>query len=753
MNRAVKIVSVLIVAFFVSCNTENTSENIESNSVMGHPRLVLTKKGVEDIRNQLGTVPLFDNSLAETKREVDAAMAEGIDVPIPKDYSGGYTHQVHKKNWSTMQKAGLLFQILEDESYAIFVRDMLMEYAKLYPTFPKHPKTRSYARGKLFWQCLNDSNWLVYTSQAYDCIYEWLSEEERATLEKDLFIPFANYISEENPQFFNRVHNHSTWGNVAVGMIALVMDNEELLNRAMYGLPVDNADEGVKDNDGGFIREPGQEVGFLANLNEPFSPDGYYTEGPYYQRYAMYPFLIFAQALNNVKPELKIFEHKNGVLINAVDALVNLTDADGEFFAINDGQKGMSYHSKALVNAVDIAYHVGGNNPELLGIAKEQNKVVLNDAGMAVAKGIRDGKDVEFEKKTVNYSDGANGDEGGIGVVRSQGLELIFKYTAQGLSHGHYDKLSYFINYNGEEVLQDYGLSRFVNIGQKGGGNYLKENKTWAKETVAHNTLVRDEISHFKHKYAVASKNHSDLYFFEGANSTVQVVSAKELNAYPGTEIHRTMVMIKDDALINPFVLDVMRVTSEKKHNYDLPFYYLGQVIQTNFDYSLLIDLKPLGEKYGYQHLWKRGEGKAKSGNAKLGWLNDGVFYSLSTVTNSNDKLVFGQIGANDPEFNLRNDPVFMLRRSNVKNTVFASLVEPHGTYSPVSEFAFNSNSNIERLEVVLDTEDYTGVTYKLVTGETRVVVIANQSPAKDKEHKVNIKGKDINWIGPYYFN
>lgn len=38
-----------------------------------------------------------------------------------------------------------------------------------------------------------------------------------------------------------------------------------------------------------------------------YSPDGYYREGPYYQRYAMYPFLIFALAMDNVKPELKVF--------------------------------------------------------------------------------------------------------------------------------------------------------------------------------------------------------------------------------------------------------------------------------------------------------------------------------------------------------------------------------------------------------------------------------------------------------------
>ena len=201
-----------------------------------HPKLILTKAGVEKIKSQLGKVPLMDQAIAAVKAEVDAAINLPINLPVPKDYSGGYSHETHKLNYRLMQKAGVLYQILEDDSYAIYVRDMLKAYASLYPTLPVHPKERSYARGKLFWQCLNDSNWLVYTSQAYDCIYEFLSKKERKHLEKQLFKPFADFISVENPQFFNRVHNHSTWGNVAVGMIALVMEDEQLLQRALYGI-------------------------------------------------------------------------------------------------------------------------------------------------------------------------------------------------------------------------------------------------------------------------------------------------------------------------------------------------------------------------------------------------------------------------------------------------------------------------------------------------------------------------------------
>lgn len=61
-------------------------------------------------------------------------------------------------------------------------------------------------------------------------------------------------------------------------MIALVMDNDDLLNKALYGLKTDSIAADVKDDDGGFIKSKNQKVGFLANLDEPFSPDGYYTE-------------------------------------------------------------------------------------------------------------------------------------------------------------------------------------------------------------------------------------------------------------------------------------------------------------------------------------------------------------------------------------------------------------------------------------------------------------------------------------------
>lgn len=72
--------------------------------------------------------------------------------------------------------------------------------------------------------------------------------------------------------------------------------------------------------------------GFLKQIYELFSPDEYYAERLCYQRYAMLPFIVFTQALDNNMPELKIFEFKNGFLIKAENTVLQLTNSKSEIF-------------------------------------------------------------------------------------------------------------------------------------------------------------------------------------------------------------------------------------------------------------------------------------------------------------------------------------------------------------------------------------------------------------------------------------
>jgi hypothetical protein len=744
-SRAVVPRSLFLALLFLLCLNVAAQE---------HPSLILTKDGVKQIRSNLGKAPLFDASLADAKAEVDAEIKLGIQLPIPKDYSGGYTHERHKKNFLMMEKAGVLYQILGDQRYGVYVRDMLLGYAKMYPTLPLHSQTRSDSRGKLFWQALNDANWLVYASQAYDCVYDFISPSERAVLERDLFKPFANFLSTGSPRFFNRVHNHATWGTAAVGMIGLVMRDNELVDRALNGLKEDGLPAGLKDNDGGLIRKEGQKTGFLANIDEPFSPDGYYNEGPYYQRYAMYPFLVFAESLHNVRPDLKIFEYRKGILLRAVNALLNLTNSAGEFFPLNDGQKGMSYYSRELVSAVDIAYFYGGKDPSLLSIAKNQGRVQLNNSGMAVALAIKNNLEKPFEKRSVDLSDGSDGTEGGVAVLRNKRsgdeMMLVMKYSSQGSSHGHYDKLSFSYYKNDQEVLQDYGLVRFVNVEQKGGGNYLPENTTWAKQTIAHNTVVQNETSHFGGDFDTGSKFASQKYFYNASDPKAQVISAREDNAYPGTSFHRTMALIEEEGFERPFVLDIIQLDSKTANRYDLPFYYFGQIMSANYKYASPNVLEMLGKANGYQHLWKEGSATLGAENAKISWMSNGNYYTLTSATQPNDEVFFVRLGANDPNFNLRRDPGIIFRKNNARKATFVSVLETHGSYSPVTEASINSSSGIENLKVVYEDAEYIGVEIKARTGASSLFVVATKDNSASRRHKVVINNRTYEWAGPY---
>ncbi len=740
----------IVVTLLTSCLFFTCKQQESTSSSSGYPNLILTKEGVESMRSSLGKLPLFDRSVAVARQEVDAEIEAGIDVPKPKDLAGGYTHERHKANFFTMQKAGVLFQITGEEKYAVYIKDMLLEYVEMFPTLGKHPATRSYARGKLFWQCLNDANWLVYTSQAYDCVYDWIDDETRKKLNAELFRPYADYISIENPRFFNRLHNHSTWGNAGVGLIGLVMNDEELVDRALYAFDIERESDLI-DNDGGSLNLMGyKEGGFLAQIDHSFSPDGYYTEGPYYQRYAMYPFLIFAQGLANKKPELDILNYRDGLLIKAVNALVNQTNAQGEFFPINDAQKGMSLRSRELVNAVSMAYHYGGNDPGLLSIIEDQGRVPLNDSGLASAKGIDAGKTQDYQYKSMELTDGANGDEGAIGILRSADLTLVMKYAKHGMGHGHFDRLGFLLYDDLGEVIQDYGSVRWVNIEHKDGGGYLKENHSWAKETIAHNTLVVNKDSHFDRKVKVADRTSGTPYVFF-TDKDVQIVSAKELNAYADVAMQRTMAIVQIEELENPLVIDLFSVQAPTGSRYDLPLYYVGELMSTNQEYQTNTGLKPLGRESGYQHLWAEGQAELKENNFKMTWFNGKKFYSITSCVRRGDELIFTRIGANDPNFNLRRDPGIIHRRTG-GSTVFASVYEVHGQYNYSSEIPENLFTSINDLTVLHESKDYVVVQLTLVGDKKYRFAFSLNDKKESSNHAIDGPNGQLEWSGVYDF-
>lgn len=705
-----------------------------------HPGLFLTSQGVKEIKKSLSKYPAFDSSYLELKNIADAALRSEITVPIPKDGGGGYTHEKHKNNYYEMNAAGILYQITGNKKYAQFVRNMLMEYASMYPTLGLHPAVKSATPGKLFWQALNESVWLVHTANAYDCVYNYINETDRLYIEKNLFYPMAEFISNGNPnnyEVFNKMHNHGTWATAAVGMIGYAMDDKNLVDMALYG--------SQKDGKTGFIRQ----------LDVLFSPDGYFTEGPYYQRYAIWPFMTFAQVIENQQPELKIFGYRDGILNKAVNTLVQCA-YNGEIFYLNDALS-KTYKTQEIIYAVDIAFKNDPSNVSLLDIARQQESFIVSDAGIATAKALKKYKSKPTYLGSLVLSDGQNGDEGGIAILRSGNTNrqtcLTFKATSHGLSHGHYDKLSISLYDNGNSILPDYGAVRFLNIEPKYGGHYTQENYSWAMQTIAHNTVTVDETSHFGANIKVSSDFHSDFQYSDISNPEFQIVSGVENNAYKGVKMQRTTALLKNKSFEFPVAIDIFRVNSDSVHTFDFPFYYKGQMVSTNFDIQKNItELKTLGTKNGYQHLWLEATGKTDKPNACFTWVNGNRFYSITTLSNSNSEFKMTRVGANDPNFNLRYEPCFMIRQPNVDNYTFVSVIEPHGLYDLSKEVTVNYQTSIANVEMILDNHDYTVV--KITLGDNKVYLLAtvNNNFSKKATRTIDANGETITFTGNYYF-
>jgi hypothetical protein len=697
-----------------------------------HPITFFTNNEATQISNSLTKYTLSLNSYNELKKEVDKWTDKDVDVPFPKDPAGGYTHEKHKANYMLMFNSGILYNLTGDNKYANLVKQLFLKYAKLNPALPKHPEAVGSLAGHLFWQALNDANWLVYTGMAYDLICNSLSPEEKKTITDGAFKPEVEYLTKGvGNNWFNWIHNHGVWACAGVGIVGIATDNKEYVDMALYG--------SNKDGKGGF----------MAQMDGLFSPDGYYTEGPYYVRYAILPFYVFANALKNARPELKVFQYRDKILQKALLSGLQLTNLDGAFYPLNDALKEKDYTSNELTTAVDIAWNVYGKDDGLLVVANKQNDVLLNSGGISIAATMAGTKNIPayYPYKAVEYVDGVKGDEGGVSVLRNgKGKDLttlIYKYTAHGLSHGHFDKLNINLYDKGNEILTDYGAVRFISVEQKFGGRYLPENKSYAAQTIAHNTLVLDEASHFNGNEGESGKHHSEKLFSSIDNSNVQVSSAREQNAYKDAQLQRTVYLLQLPGG-KKIIVDLFNAIASKQTQFDLPFQYNGQLINTSFKYQPATKTQEtLGKKNGYQFLWKEAEASLKDTIAQFTFLNSRTYYTISSLIEDSASLFFTRIGANDPNFNLRREPAYIIRKNGQKQ-LFLNVIEIHGSYDPIVEYSANTYPSVENIRL-LENDDYT-VAEITISGKKLTIAQSNKIFTTETKHMA----KGINWTGPF---
>jgi hypothetical protein len=515
-------------------------------------------------------------------------------------------------------------------------------------------------------------------------------------------------------------------------MTGYLLGDEDMVQRALLG----------SDKSG--------ESGFLRQTETLFSPDGYYAEGPYYQRYALMPFMLFADSIAANDPERRIFQHRDGILLKALRTTIQLTYG-GYFFPFNDAIHDKSLNTDELYHGVAIAY-AETQDPELLSIAARQGRTVLSEDGMVLARDLAAGKARPFAFRSMLLGDGPAGDQGAVAIFRHGDgpghMALVAKNSSQGMGHGHFDKLSWQLYDNGHEIVRDYGAVRFLNIEAKQDGRYLPENESWAKQTVAHNALVVNERSHFYGRVDLAEEVAPTQIHY-AAESGLQISTAAVDGAYPEERVAmmRSLALLEIDDESAPIVIDILRAQGQGALRFDLPLHYSGHIVETGFEVERNLQSRPvLGEGSGYQHIWVDGTAKPKADRAYMTWLLDGRFYTYRFVARPNLQVILAESGANDPEFNLRREPIAIQRMEGGDRAIFVSMLEAHGLHDGAAELTVGSRSRVASLRHI-DQSGYDLVIVETLAGrKTALAISYDQDPAR--RHSAIIDGREVSWTG-----
>ncbi len=329
--------------------------------------ILLTEAEVELLRKEVGKPSLMGKSIEANRKELEAFMRLPLDVPGHGE-AGGYEHNRHKQNYTYMNLAGRLFLITQEEKYAQFVKDLLAIYTEKYLTFDFHVQKNTNPTGRLFHQILNEHCWLMFTSLAYSCVASVMTEEERTAVVERIFEPMLDMFTVKYAHDFDRIHNHGIWAVAAVGICGLAIGKPEYLEMSVYGQ--DRDDTG----------------GFLAQISQLFAPSGYYMEGPYYHRYAIRPTCVFAEVVHRHMPEVDIYNYKDKVIGNTVQAMLATAYPNGEFPALNDASRTMSITDMGVQVAVSVYSKHYDLDDNILGMAKIQNAVWMHPCGLELSQ-------------------------------------------------------------------------------------------------------------------------------------------------------------------------------------------------------------------------------------------------------------------------------------------------------------------------------------------------------------------------------
>lgn len=586
------------------------------------------------------------------------------------DLDAGWRFTAHTVNIEAARNLSLVYALTGEEKYAAKAKEILVNYAALYPSYPLQP-----LNGKIYYQSLDEAVQIISLVHAYDLIEPsgLLSDAEKYDIEQNLLLASAKTL-----QIYDTgKSNWQTWHNAAIGSIGALLEDEDLIEFSVNG-----------------------RSGFNFQMENSVLSDGFWYEGAIgYHFYAQSALYHHAQALQDTEydlfaspnfkkmydvtlqyafPDLGIINgNDSGKYPTSLAAPGRVVPMDYEavFAHYADPTYGALLHKLYTDNQrVRGGFVVPGNTSS--GIAGEQavfygNPVIPGDASLP--------------SSSMNFT--------GIGhsVLRAgegdDQLYALMDYGLHGGYHGHPDKLHLEIFGKGERLAPDLGIPPYSN----------SMYESYYKKSFAHNTVLIDGDTQ-----QIPSENNVEIYeptklFLQSA--PIQLMTNTSTKAYAGLDRYERTVAVTQDYLI-----DLFSVNSQTERQYDWILHGMGAFVPGS---EMEPYEGPLGTKDAYP-FFRNGNVQQVSGAWEGVWStpagNGLKLFSLTSSPTEGSQMIVGE-APGPGNFTDVYTPT-LIHRIQAQNVQFVSVLEP---YRGSSQIEAVRKTEADQIEV------------KLLNGQTQV--------------------------------
>ena len=511
---------------------------------------------------------------------------------------------------------------------------ILSTYAERYQHMESPPLDHPNHPGIVTWSGLDESVWLIRMCWAFALLEETLPEGAAARLARQMFRPGAEHIRKVR---WPEIHNATNWNNAALAPLALVLEDEDLLEEALGG-----------------------DLGLEPQLTQGVSQDGIWWEGSLSYHYYMLDAVVWT--LRILRASGRSFDD-HGILKRMFLAPILISFPDLKLPAVNDcwyfiGLRQRVGHGIPEADGFYETAYGWFRDPVFAWVLQqnyESRPRTCFDALLDGAREIPSGEEPGW--KSLHMEDlGFAVLRGG---ERGNGSHLIFKAGPDGGVHGHHDQLRIQVFANGAPWLPDLGTP----------GYGIGLNDTWYQQTASHATGIVDGRGQPLAEGKIHRYEAGDLYTLCDAS-----VSWEE-EPYAGVEMRRILLWR------GHYFVDLLQIRCPAVRDLDWVCQVHGERISEPIDLS---PASPLTGDGGYAHV--RLDGRVpESANRRLRWRHQEGLLDLHLLEPSG-RMFLGSAPSNPASETLST----CIRRRTAADATFLSVFAPFGSNrnSPVNSAA-----------------------------------------------------------------